>query len=155
MFHPAEVNPSNPVIREDQPWEMAIGWTSVVRHAKTGKYQLWYQAYAGERDERKSHKCVVCLAESDDGIQFTKPRLAIYDFKTERKPWEKHFPETNIVLLGGGGYGDRYANSVLFEPGESDEAKRYKMLYTDFSKDPAGQEGHDQVAADRPEAKAG
>ena len=140
IFHPAKLNPTNPVIREDHAWEMAIGWTSVVRHATTGKYQLWYQAYAGGRDERKSHKCVVCVAESDDGIQFTKPQLALHNFKSERKPWNKHFNKTNIVLLGGGGYGDRYANSVLFEPDEPDKAKRFKMLYTDFSKDSAGQE---------------
>jgi hypothetical protein len=39
---------ANPLITEDQPWEMAIGWTSVHRD-KTGRYQLWYQAYAGKR----------------------------------------------------------------------------------------------------------
>lgn len=140
VFHAATLNPTNPVIREDKPWEMAIGWTSIVRHKETGKYQLWYQAYAGGRDARKSHKCVVCLAESDDGIAFTKPTLGIHDFKMDREPLPGLHTDTNIVLLGGGGYGDRYANSVLFEPGESNESKRYKMLYTDFSKDSDGQE---------------
>lgn len=109
VFHPAKLNPTNPVIREDKPWEMAIGWTSVVRHPETGRYQLWYQAYAGGRDARKSHKCVVCLAESDDGVTFTKPNSGIHDFKTDRKPFAGHHTETNIVLLGDGGYGDRYA----------------------------------------------
>lgn len=82
----------------------------------------------------------MCLAESDDGIHFTKPQLEIHDFKTDREPWVGHHTKTNIVLIGGGGYGDRYTNSVLFEPNESDAAKRYKMLYTDFSKDADGQE---------------
>lgn len=140
IFHPAKLNPSNPVIREDKAWELAIGWTSVTRHKESGKYQLWYQAYGGQRDMRKSHKCVVCYAESDDGIHFTKPNLDIHDFETDRKPWERRFPKTNIVLLGENGYGDRYANSVLFEPSKADKQTRYKMLYTDFSKDENGQE---------------
>jgi dienelactone hydrolase len=84
VFHPATLNPTNPVIREDRAWEMAIGWTSIYRDPTTGKYQLWYQAYGGGRDERKSHKCVVCYAESDDGINFTKPELPVHDFNIER-----------------------------------------------------------------------
>jgi dienelactone hydrolase len=151
VFHPARLNLSNPVIREDKPWEMAIGWTSVVRHAATGKYQLWYQAYGGHRDERKSHKCVVCLAESDDGINFTKPELGIHDFKTDRKPFAGHHRDTNIVLVGDGGYGDRYANSVLYDPQENDPAKRYKMLYTDFGKDAEGREWPGFFAAFSPD----
>ena len=151
VFHPAEAHASNPVIREEKPWEMAIGWTSVVRHAKSGKYQLWYQAYGGSRDLRKSHKCVVCYAESDDGITFTKPDLAIHNFKTDRKPFAGTHDETNIVLLGDGGYGDRYANSVLFEADEGNPARRYKMLYTDFGKDPEGREWPGVFAAFSPD----
>jgi len=46
----------------------------------------------------------------------------------------------NIVLTGDGGYGDRYANSVLFDPADSEPTRRYKMLYTDFGKDADGRE---------------
>jgi hypothetical protein len=130
---------------------MAIGWTSLHRDVDAGRYQLWYQAYAGGRDERKSHKCVVCYAESDDGVHFIKPKLDIHDFKTDRQPWNDHFRETNIVLLGDGGYGDRYANSVLVDPRETDPARRYKMLYTDFGKDDQGQEWPGFFAAFSPD----
>ncbi len=140
VLHPVRLHPDNPLICEDRPWEMAIGWTSVVRRPDTGRYQLWYQAYAGHRDERKSHECVVCLAESDDGVSFTKPLLDVQDFRTDREPFAGHHSKTNIVLTGDAGYGDRYANSVLYEPHESDESRRYKMLYTDFSQDGAGHE---------------
>ena len=149
VFHSAKLNPTNPVIREDKPWEMAIGWTSVVRHPESGKYQLWYQAYAGGRDTRKSHKCVVCLAESDDGITFTKPNLGIHNFETDREPFRGRYTDTNIVLLGGGGYGDRYANSVLFEPHDSN--RRYKMLYTDFGEEADGREWPGFFAAFSPD----
>ena len=131
--NPATLNPTNPVVREDQAWEMAIGWTSIYRNPKTGKYQLWYQAYGGGRDERKTHKCVVAYAESTDGVKFTKPTLGLHEFHTTREPWNAKIKDTNIVLLGGGGYGDRYCNSVLVEPGEKDPAKRYKMLFYDFA----------------------
>lgn len=83
---------------------MAIGWTSIYRNPATGKYQLWYQAYAGGRDKRKSHKCVVCYAESDNGVQFTKPSMDVHDFETDRLPWDRHCEKTNIVLIGDGGY---------------------------------------------------
>ncbi len=151
VFHPATLNETNPVIREDKPWEMAIGWTSVFRHKESGKYQLWYQAYAGGRDERKSHKCVVCLAESDDGVTFTKPELGAHDFKTDRKPFAGHHTQTNIVLTGDGGYGDRYANSVLFDAADQNPARRYKMLYTDFGKDSEGREWPGFFAAFSPD----
>lgn len=140
VVHPATVNPTNPVVREDRAWEMAIGWTSIFRDPDTGKYQLWYQAYGGGRDPRKSHKCVAAYAVSDDGVTFTKPALGIHDYRPRREPWVEDIEDTNIVLTGGGGYGDRYCNSVLVDPRGSDPAKKYKMLYYDFSKDETGRE---------------
>lgn len=151
VFHPATNHPANPLIREDKPWEMAIGWTSVYRDPESGKYQLWYQAYAGGRDSRKTHKCVVCIAESTDGVQFTKPDLEIHDFKTERAGIAGHYRKSNIVLIGDGGYGDRYANSVMFDPRDPDPQRRYKMLYTDFGKAEDGREWPGFFAAYSPD----
>ncbi len=125
VSQPARRHSAKPLISQTRPWEVAIGWTSVYRDARTGKYQLWYQAYAGNRAGDKRLKCVVCYAESDDGLHFVKPELALFPFKEHAT--------TNIVLLGGGGYGDRYCNSVLVEPGEPNPARRYKMAYYDWS----------------------
>lgn len=121
----------NPLITEDKPWELAIGFTSMHRDAQTGKYQLWYQAYAGKRAQVKTHECVVCYAESDDGVTFTKPNLGLFEFNGEKA--------TNIVLIGGGGYGDRYCNSVLFDTLEQDAARRYKMTFNDWTQDEKGE----------------
>ena len=121
----------NPLITEDKPWEMAIGWTSVHRDKASGKYQLWYQAYAGKRAQLKTHECVVCYAESTDGITFTKPNLGLFDFNGEKT--------TNIVLIGSGLYGDRYCNSVIVDAREPNETKRYKMLYYDWAKNATGE----------------
>lgn len=120
----------NPLITEDRPWEMAIGWTSVHRDKATGRYQLWYQAYAGKRARLKTHECVVCYAESADGITFSKPALGLFEFNDEK--------DTNIVLIGSGLYGDRYCNSVIVDVREADAAKRYKMLYYDWAKNAEG-----------------
>lgn len=125
VLHPAKRHSDRPLIAMDKRWEVGIAWTSIYRNPDTGKYQLWYQAYAGARAGDKRLKCVVCYAESDDGITFTKPELDLF-------PYSKELPKTNIVLIGSGGYGDRYCNSVIVEPEEKDPAKRYKMLYYDF-----------------------
>jgi hypothetical protein len=107
-----------------KPWEVGIGFTSVYRDPKSGKYQLWYQAYAGNRAGDRRLKCVVCYAESADGIHFVRPELDLFPYKGEK---------SNIVLVGNGGHGDRYCCSVLVDPHEKDPARRYKMAYYDWS----------------------
>jgi hypothetical protein len=124
VLHPAARH-SKPVIAEEKPWEIAIGWSSIYRNPQSGKYQLWYQAYSGKQARDKKNECVVCYAESDDGITFRKPELDLFPYNDIRK--------TNIVLVGNGGQGDRYGAAVLVEPHEKDPARRYKMAYYDWS----------------------
>lgn len=125
VLQPAKRLTDKGVISQTMPWEVAIGWTSIHRDAASGKYQLWYQAYAGKRAGDKRLECVVCYAESDDGINFVKPEFDLFPFKEHAK--------TNIVLIGNGGYGDRYCNSVLVDPREPNAARKYKMAYYDWS----------------------
>lgn len=127
VLNPAKRFEGNPVIKQDRPWETALGWVTVYRDPKSGKYQLWYQGYAGSRAQKKTDRCVVCYAESDDGIHFTKPNLGLFPFNDIK--------DTNIVLIANGGYSDRYCNAVVFDPLDKDPARRYKMAYTDFSMD--------------------
>lgn len=135
---------ADPVIAPDKPWEGMIGWTSVYRDPKTGKYQLWYQAYQERRTEDKTLKCVVCYAESEDGLKWTKPSLDLFPFYEEKK--------TNIVLIGAkGGYGDRYCNSVVFDPRDQDASKRYKMTYYDWGQGEGGKGGSGTHAAFSPD----
>lgn len=121
-LHPAERR--GPVIVEDKPWEIAIGWSSIYRDRKSGKYQLWYQSYAGTTIADKRLQCVVCYAESDDGVTFRKPALDLFPFGDTAK--------TNIVLIGSGLHGDRYCNSVLVDDRETDPNRRYKMAFYDW-----------------------
>lgn len=115
----------NPVIAPTKPWEAgSIAWTSVHRDPKTGRFQLWYQAYNQRKGDRTLEN-TVAYAESADGIAWTKPNLGLFPFYEEK--------ETNIVLVGNGGYGSRYCCSVLCDEREPDPAKRYKMVYYDWS----------------------
>jgi hypothetical protein len=125
-LHPPKRHSSKPLVPQLEPWETAIGWTSIYRRPQDGKYQLWYQAYVGARAGDERFRCVVCYAESDDGLTFTKPELELFPYKDR--------PKTNIVLIGNGGYGHRYCNSVLVDPREEDPQRRYKMAYYDWSK---------------------
>jgi hypothetical protein len=119
-------HPANPLIKRDRPWEVQIAWNSVHRDEKTGKWQLWYQAW-NTLPPSRGESCVVCYAESDDGIAWTKPALDLFPFNNEK--------QSNIVLLGNGGHSYRYANSVLVDPRDPDPSRRYKMAYFDWAKD--------------------
>jgi len=122
---PLTRHPDNPVVAETKPWELAIGWTSIHRDPRSGKYQLWYQAHAGKRAKQKTHETVVCFAESSDGVRFVKPDLGLFSFND--------IEQTNIVLIGNGGHGDRYCCSVLMDEREQNPARRYKLAYYDWS----------------------
>ena len=73
-------------IRIDKPWEGSgnIG-LSVIRH--NGRYHLYYRGWPNLKDDPNG---VGCVAVSDDGATWTKPRLDLY-----RHPgWDG----TNIIV---------------------------------------------------------
>jgi hypothetical protein len=128
VLHPLKRHEANPLIRGgERPWEVAIAWMSVYRNPVSGQYQLWYQAFAGDRARDKTRRCVISYAESNDGIHFTKPNLGLFDFNGIK--------ETSIVLVANGGTSDRYGVSVVVDPRDSDPNRRYKMAYFDFTRD--------------------
>ena len=115
---------ANPVIAETKPWEVAIGYCTFYRDAKTGLHQCWYQAYSGGRANDLTRRVVVCYAISKDGVVWEKPNLGLYDYNGERN--------TNIVLIGNGGRSVNYGASVLVDHRDPDKSRRYKMAYWDF-----------------------
>lgn len=128
VFHPFQRHAGNPVIKGKQkPWEIALAWTSVYRNPATGLYQLWYQSFAGDRAKDRTRRCVVCYAESKDGIAFDKPNLGLFDFNGDTN--------NSIVLIANGGKSDRYGAAVVVDPLSIDPSRRYKMAYFDFSMD--------------------
>jgi len=133
----------NPVIPPNREWESeAIGWCSQLRNPTTGTFQMWYQGYT-QRNGDKRLKSVVCYAESKDGRTWTKPVLDLFAFYEHK--------DTNIVLIGSGGYSDRYGNSVILDANEPDPMRRYKMVYSDWATGSEAREGPGLYSATSPD----
>ena len=133
VLHPLKRHPANPLIKgKEKPWEVAIAWSSVHRDPATGRYQLWYQSYAGPAARNKTHSCTVSYAESADGLTWEKPKLGLHAFNDVK--------DTNIVLLANGGRSDRYGASVVVDPRNPDPSRRYKLAHFDFARDEKGEE---------------
>ncbi len=115
---------ANPVLAETKPWELAIGYCSVHRNHVTGRYQCWYQSYAGGRAKDPTRRVVVCYATSEDGVNWDKPDLGLFGFNAVKN--------TNIVLVGNGGRSVNYGASVIVDPHDPDADRRYKFAYWDF-----------------------
>src|SRR5690242_3017605 len=84
VLNPPTRHPANPLIKTDKPWELQIAWNTVWRDPRTGRCQMWYQAWNTVARE-KTKSCVVCYAESVDGIQWTKPALDLISFNDQPK----------------------------------------------------------------------
>jgi hypothetical protein len=127
---------ADPVIRPDQPWESVgiFGDSCASVVDDDGKVRLWYAApYPAAanggpvltpaeikgmdektlNDARSAARLLLCYAESDDGVHFTKPPLGLIDY--EGNP-------TNIVYTG------RCGGTVFIDP-TAPPAKRYKMIH--------------------------
>ena len=135
VLNPVQRHEANPVIPDDQPWETTIGYTSVHRDLVTGKYQLWYQAYS-------SSGVRMCYASSDDGVQWVRPQLGLFDYGGSK--------DNNIVLTDV-----QYGSSVVYDPDDPDSARRYKTAYfkrgmaVAFSPDGIHWKVHPEKAFDR------
>ena len=143
-LRPLDRHPGGSVLPgRDRPWEIAIGWVGDAHDPVTGRYQLWYQAFSGRAAQERTHRCVVCYAESLDGTHWHKPDLDLFDYNG--------ISPTNIVMLSNGGHSDRYANSVLVDIRDPDPARRYKMATYDFTVDEDGVERPGLVVAFSPD----
>jgi hypothetical protein len=113
-FHKPVYHPANPVLTYDKAWEMseASGGLPTACPYSGGiwydpqrkKFRIWYIEH-------------LCLAESDDGIHWTKPELDVV-------------PGTNIVLNREA----TEANSLLMDLETADRSKRFKYFLTNIGK---------------------
>ena len=94
---------------------------SIIRHPETGKFRAWYCAVS--RDERaaedrsRSGIWRVAYAESDDGINWTKPNLGLVEVNgSTANNLCKIEPHLGILNL-----------KVLDEPDDPNPEQRYKM----------------------------
>lgn len=78
-WHEARWYPE-PVLRPTEPWEghQVILYGTVVREAGFAGFRMYYITYNPPAES------LVCLAESDDGIQWRKPKLGLYEWGGHR-----------------------------------------------------------------------
>lgn len=107
-------NDGKPVLVRDKPWEEAnLFQVGSVCH-EDGKFKMHYN-YTGPVD-------YCCLAESVDGLHWTKPNLGIRDYEGSK--------ENNLL---------DYQGIVYFlDPHETDPAHKYKAIHRPLEKRPPG-----------------
>ena len=123
LHHP-ERHPANPVLRiREMPWEQSIGHSVFVLRDEGGPYRMWYNLrnyVTAENGIR--YRGPTCYAESDDGIVWKKPDLAIFRYGEDNR--------NNITLLQG------TIEGLFHEPHHPDSERRYRALVWH---DPRGQ----------------
>ena len=102
-----------PLLKAEKPWEdFCIGYTQVIR-MPDARWHMWYAAY--DHRYRNDADGVLCYAQSDDGINWTKPELGVttYDGSTRN----------NIVLADG-----VHGACVFLDPA-ADASERFKIVF--------------------------
>jgi len=100
-----------PIFPKDKPWEQAylMYVNNVIVHE--GKYKMWYTVVPPDHYDTPDLPWhwdvgwVLCYAESDDGLTWTKPELGLKDYKGEPTNWvygrelsPNHFASGSVVL---------------------------------------------------------
>jgi len=105
-----------PVLKLDKPWEFRIDpYTSL--HRVDGKYRYWYEV----EDTSGTDSRILCYAESDDGLKWTKPELGLVDWQSNRK--------NNIVYGGPLTLKHGFHGSTVFPDPSAPAEQRWKMMY--------------------------
>jgi len=85
------------VISHDEPWEGNTSTYHTVFYDGL-KYRMYYRGHHVEAHgsgKTKNHPEFICYAESDDGVQWTKPSLGLFEFEGSK--------DNNIVWANGPG----------------------------------------------------
>ena len=84
-LHPPQ--PREVVLRFDQPWEgLYSGYETILKD--NDRFRFYYRGLAEAKHDLDTE--VTCVAESEDGIHWTRPKLGIYEIHETK--------ENNVVL---------------------------------------------------------
>lgn len=112
-----EPHPANVALTFDAPWEGAF--SAYVTVLRDGSRYLCYYRGVPTAGRDGSENEVTCIAESPDGITFTKPSLGLYEVAGTRS--------NNVVLAGQAPFSHNFAPFLDTRPG-SPTAERFKAL---------------------------
>ncbi|MFO7899890.1 MAG: hypothetical protein R6V58_12620 [Planctomycetota bacterium] len=87
------------VLEHDEPWEgNTSGYHTIFKDGDVYRmyYRGWHYLLKGNevKDGKEAHPPVVCYAESQDGVHWTKPELGLREFRGSKK--------NNIIWTGAG-----------------------------------------------------
>lgn len=117
-YYYAAYHPTNPVLKPDKTWEntgtgsskFAAPFSDGIWYDESeNKFKMWYMAGGGAYSVNNTG--VMCYAESQDGINWTKTNQSIV-------------PNTNIIDYNT----ERDASVVWLDKQETNATKRYKMF---------------------------
>ena len=116
LHHPQR---RNIVLVHDDPWEgSGCGYNTVFKDKDI--YRMYYKAWHIDLGGNVSKPVVICYAESNDGITWTKPNLGLVEFNGSTN--------NNIILDKIGDYGCHdFTPFIDTRPGVPDE-QRYKAI---------------------------
>ncbi len=115
-LNPLSKHPRNPLLKAELPWEVNCRYLvpNVVLREGPGKpFRAWYGCYIREPEGQKKKLTYVCLAESDDGLQWTRRKVDRYKIEGA--------PENAAVWEGR-------AFKPIFDPRDPDSGRRYKGM---------------------------
>ena len=112
-LHPPQ--PREVVLRFDQPWEgLYSGYETILKD--NDRFRFYYRGLAEAKHDLDTE--VTCVAESEDGIHWTRPKLGIYEIHETK--------ENNVVLARNRGC-HNLAPFIDVNPNRSPD-QRYKAL---------------------------
>ena len=105
------------VLRFDQPWEgIHCGYCTMIRDG--AMMRVYYRGMpAGTADGTAGE--VTCVADSEDGIHWTRPKLTLFETKGTQ--------ENNVVLAGDPPFSHNFSPFIDTRP-ECPQEQRYKAL---------------------------
>jgi hypothetical protein len=127
LLHPPV--PRNVVLTLDKPWEGKMGGYAKVLRDPDGKVRLYYRG-GGDVDPPE----VTCVAFSNDGVTFTRPRLDLYQIRGTR--------QNNVVFTAADrpSYGESHNFAPFLDTNPAAPADgRWKAVALKFDNDDAGQ----------------
>jgi hypothetical protein len=126
----------NPILYQTEPWEGEhVGSPFVMWDKEFGCYRMWYSSFVPANYYSFSTtgpSYFMCYAESEDGINWRKPKLDVC-----RLPG---FEKTNVIYYGADG--KRGSGQVFKDEDEKDPEKRYKMVCLEQFPWKGGYEGY-------------
>ena len=119
VFHIQERS-EQALLRADKPWEShCVSTATVIRQGD--RWRMWYAAY--DDDYKRDDDSSLCYAESADAIHWTKPELALVEYKGNKN---------NNILIHGPQIGG-FAFSSVFLDEAKDAGHKYKMIWQRFN----------------------